>query len=363
MVTGTVLPMVLGFVVAYAALSAGLAPAPPDATRPPNAAVPPPPSPPPAITLSPAVPAATDAPVPSPQAPSMGTPMAAKGADASGYGVSPLLALLHQPTDKLWEHLLVAMVRHRGLVVEVGSHDGAQAMQAYRAGHTVLALEPSPANHQRVFNHIFREITPPVDQRRISVQRVAASAKEGTIGFWTMKGGGTGDHVTLDGHVHEGETHNYKKHNSKLTEVRTAPLDVILEGKRVYILKVDVQGHEMHVFAGARRLFTENRVSFAMFEFQPKQLGPTAHTLIEELDEAGYDVFFTDRHGPNHPWFDTHLLSPTDSVNFTASFDPTFIRGFGEWTDLVAVCRRCIGDNVWPIDPLANTPVPTEASV
>jgi FkbM family methyltransferase len=258
--------------------------------------------------------------------------------------VSPLLAMLRFSADRLFEALVAAPSAKRGLVVEVGSFDGQQAKMAYDKGHQLLVLEPSPVNFPKVRTRLRRGIES--GEGRLVLLQVAASARNGSAMFYTNRQGSPGDHISLDGRVHEGEEVNYKPHKSYRTHVPTAPLDDVVGQRRVYFLKVDVQGHELFVFEGAQRMFRERRVGYALFEFQPKQLGPNAASLIERLNGFGYDTFSL------MPWWsrgdgfsDEFYSFPTDPRAFAAAFRPTHANGMGEWTDILAVCRTCVSDN------------------
>jgi FkbM family methyltransferase len=257
--------------------------------------------------------------------------------------VSPLLNMLKVSADSFFSKMLETPVRKRGLVVEVGSFDGSQAKEAYDKGYQVLVLEPSPPNFELTKTNLEGPLR---DPSRMVLLQAAASAKRGSATFMTRNTAGTGDHISLDGAVHVGEESNYPAHQLVKATVPTVALDDVVGTRKVWFLKVDVQGHEMHVFEGCRKMFQERRVSFGMFEFQPKQMGPDAHKLLEDLVSYGYDLFATgfwwsrgDGHGDEAHSFPAHVRA------FPGFFRPEHAKGLGEWTDIVAVCRGCIANN------------------
>jgi FkbM family methyltransferase len=300
--------------------------------------------------------------------PAPAPPAPAAAADAKRGYVSPLLALYKADAESFYAQVLKRPSEHTGgLVVEVGSHDGEQAAQAHKLGYQVVVLEPSPKSFDRVK---LLERSRKLEGDRFRVHQIAASSAAGNATFFAQTQGGTGDHISLSGAVHKGEEQNYKGGKGERITVPTLPLDDVLGSRRVYMLKVDTQGHELHVLKGAERLFREQRVSYAIFEFWPKQMTRAAAVrLLELLDEWGYDTHFTfpvmDWKPYGDPWKDFWLMSPPTPAEFVAGFGETHLGGLGDWTDIVAVCRRCVRDNMMlagaplQLDPAAPLLPPT----
>ena len=65
-------------------------------------------------------------------------------------------------------------------------------------------------------------------------------------------------------------------------------------GRRIGLLKIDVEGYEDEVFAGARRLLRENRPQLIMFESLQEALDETIGGI---LAETGYEIFQLDNVG------------------------------------------------------------------
>jgi FkbM family methyltransferase len=76
-----------------------------------------------------------------------------------------------------------------------------------------------------------------------------------------------------------------------IVEVPALPVDDILEGMdRVDVLKVDVEGAEVHVFAGLARTLAANPGIVVMFEWAPAQIesvGDTTEELLALLEGHG----------------------------------------------------------------------------
>jgi FkbM family methyltransferase len=93
-------------------------------------------------------------------------------------------------------------------------------------------------------------------------------------------------------------------------------------GERVDLLKLDVQGYELHALQGAKRVVNENREIKLLLEFWPyglKQAGVNWTELIEMLEGFAMDIMFVRADGLMH--FDAHDIR-TDAnwyVNLFAS--------------------------------------------
>jgi FkbM family methyltransferase len=82
--------------------------------------------------------------------------------------------------------------------------------------------------------------------------------------------------------------------SEEVVEVEAAPMDEILAGvERVDVMKVDVEGAEVHAFAGLRRTISANPDITIIFEWSPEQLrqvGSEPAQLVELL--TGYGLAF-----------------------------------------------------------------------
>ncbi|MEM7144374.1 MAG: FkbM family methyltransferase [Verrucomicrobiota bacterium] len=169
------------------------------------------------------------------------------------------------------------------VAVDVGAHVGqnASAMAiAAGGGGRVIAVEA----HPEIFEFLNRNVARWERYEglaRVEAISCALSAEAGTgylrefdgfelnSGTSTLEGGGIGEKVSH--------------------EVKVGTLDELLAGEErgIGVLKLDVEGHEGAVLAGASGLLARDRIRDILYE----QLGDDVGGVHERLREAGYELF------------------------------------------------------------------------
>jgi FkbM family methyltransferase len=145
----------------------------------------------------------------------------------------------------------MACARGGGLIVDVGANIGLYTVACARAaanrGH-VLAVEPGPDTFARLTRTCARLRLP-----NVTLLNVAASARNATAALVTPKGG-------RDVHQHLADARAHDAADCITVETRT--LDDMCEDRRaVSLIKIDVEGHECDVLAGARGILAAGRAS------------------------------------------------------------------------------------------------------
>jgi len=118
----------------------------------------------------------------------------------------------------------------------------------------------------------------------VEIREMAVADREGTVEFF-VKTKASGFSAMA----------RYGDGDDECITVRAARLDdVISTGRRYSMLKVDVEGAERLVFAGARQLLARDRptILFECGPSGPAAFGYTPEDLFELMQEAGYDVYF-----------------------------------------------------------------------
>ena len=176
------------------------------------------------------------------------------------------------------------------LDVDVGAHDGYNALYFARAGHSVITLEPTAAKAKRIAAAIRKSGL----GDRITFLQAAASNHSGSSTLWVSGDSSAGsEQDTLatvplwsDGRKVEAQ------------RVQILTLDEVVKGRAAserHVLhpKVDAQGHEPAVLEGASGLLDSRRVDVMTVEISPHLASPSdGHSAylgaLLRLQRAGY---------------------------------------------------------------------------
>lgn len=170
--------------------------------------------------------------------------------------------------------------------IDVGAHWGIHALTAAtrrRGEIAVLAVEPHPTN----LEHLRRWIAANDLGQDIEVVPAAIGAEAGTT--FLMANSSMGYRVALCG-----------------TEVPITTLDALLAERdwlrwRRIVLKIDVEGHELAVFEGARQLLESCDVAAVIWEkgesYGTAAADPRLRSIFQDLDARGFRHYcFRDEH-------------------------------------------------------------------
>ena len=181
--------------------------------------------------------------------------------------------------------------------VDVGAYAGGVLAELTESSINVRAahlVEPNPANHE-LMRAQCAEMTSVAD---LAFHRVAISDSAGTL---TMSDQGTMSHVI---------TGDVQGDGAGRFDVTATTLDELARAggvEHVDLLKVDVEGHELSVFAGAKDLLSEQRIDVIYVEagVDPETTQQVYYRRIEDaLNAYGYRLFRI--YEQTHEW-------PTDS--------------------------------------------------
>lgn len=140
--------------------------------------------------------------------------------------------------------LIARQVPRNSTVIDVGANIGLSTILLARMTERVIAFEPSPPNVAFLRRNLERNgIT------NVEIHAAAVSSEPGTLRFHVAQFG-AGSHVVAAGHV-SGST------------IPTVDVPAVtLDGSNlppVTFIKIDAEGHEPDVLAGARRLLARDR--------------------------------------------------------------------------------------------------------
>ena len=140
--------------------------------------------------------------------------------------------------------LIERQVPRSSTVIDVGANIGLSTILLARMTERVIAFEPSPPNVAFLRRNLERNgIT------NVEVHAVAVSDKPGTLRFHVAQFG-AGSHVVAAGHVSSGAMPTVDVPALTLDETDLPPIAFI---------KIDAEGHDPDVLAGAGRLLARDR--------------------------------------------------------------------------------------------------------
>ncbi len=182
--------------------------------------------------------------------------------------------------------ILAAVLRSDSTFVDVGTNRGqilGEAVRLAPAGHHI-AFEPIPALAEEIARSF-----PAVDCRRLAV---GARAEVAEFCHFTSLDGWSG--------LRRNQEISDERGQPQYIEVQVSTLDAELRDVRPDLVKVDVEGAELHVFEGARELLARARpvVVFEHVAAAARLYGSRSQALWELLDELGYRVFAVTGEGP-----------------------------------------------------------------
>ena len=145
--------------------------------------------------------------------------------------------------------LVLHALRPDDLFVDIGANVGSYTMLGGAAGATVLAIEPIPST----FSWLARNIRVNGLGERVRALNLGLGSDEGLLHF--TGGLDTVNHVLASGESAEG-----------VLEVPVRTLDAVLEGRSPNLIKIDVEGFETQVLAGAERALSDPGLSAVIME-------------------------------------------------------------------------------------------------
>jgi FkbM family methyltransferase len=188
----------------------------------------------------------------------------------------PLYGAYKAYVDRAERQLLSAILFPGAVVVDAGANIGIYSQFLSRCiGPTgvVHSFEPSPENFRRL-----QAATRKLPNVRLSQAAVGESSRRSTLYLSDKL---NVDHRT---YMQEGDSRG------------TVPIEMVAlddyfkPGARVDLIKMDIQGYELHALRGADRVLADNPGIKLLFEFWPyglKQAGASWVELIEDLKGKG----------------------------------------------------------------------------
>jgi FkbM family methyltransferase len=180
--------------------------------------------------------------------------------------------------------LFDALVRGEDVILDVGANFGLYSLLAepkLSAAGCVHVFEPNP-HALSLLRRNFEGIDSP---SRVQIHAMAVGADVGTVRFFCSEDSAFSSVI------------ENRRHPVRIAmEVPQTTLDAFVSEHslpRVDLLKIDVEGYEPEILAGATRLLTREDAPIVFIEIATPNLGPrgvTQEEMIGRLESFGYDV-------------------------------------------------------------------------
>jgi FkbM family methyltransferase len=193
--------------------------------------------------------------------------------------------------------ILLGLISEGDVVVDVGANIGWYSVQFARAAGEsgqVISFEPEPANFALLEENLALNNM----SDRVEALNLAAADKEGTLDF-ELSPTNFGDHrVRFEQPLnHPAGPEYYEESSRPVISVRSTRLDETLSaygispGRRIRLIKLDCQGAEAAIIAGARKTLAETE--YLATEYWPYGIRRSGHDPREFLETiaATFDSF------------------------------------------------------------------------
>jgi FkbM family methyltransferase len=208
--------------------------------------------------------------------------------------------------DQLAAYLLARLCAPGKTFIDVGSHIGSviAEVQHHDSSISIIAIEAIPEKAERLHRKF----------RRVSVYNYAAGDQDGKVSFFI--------NPKQSGYSSLGKATSAEGLREITVSMRR--LDDLIFADNVDVIKIDVEGAELGVLRGAKKLIQDNR-PVIMFESGPdiNELGYTKEQIWEFLTYAGYTIHIPNRVAHNDDglsmegFIDSHVY-PRRCTNYFA---------------------------------------------
>jgi FkbM family methyltransferase len=195
-------------------------------------------------------------------------------------------AMLNDSFEKQERQFVESALRPGMTVLDIGAHHGLYTLIASRKigpQGRVVAFEPSTRERKNLLKHLRLNRC-----KNVNVEGVALGSKSGRGELFVVEGVQTGCNCLRPPNVAEPTT--------KIA-VEIATLDESLERlgiQHVDFIKIDVEGAELDVFAGAKRLFERQprpTILVEAHDSRAKSWGYRSREIVSFLEQLGYKCF------------------------------------------------------------------------
>jgi FkbM family methyltransferase len=209
--------------------------------------------------------------------------------------------LRHQPALDVHElALLDRLVRRDRVSLDVGANIGLYTVELARRSRQVHAFEPLPD-----MAALLRRTVP----RNVVVHDIALSDRSGEAELVIPSAGGELVHGLASLEPGVGSAAG----QFAVQKVPMRPLDAVIRDEVAFV-KIDVEGHELHVLDGARELIDRSRPVF-LVEAEERHRPGATQALFRFFGDRGYATYFIlDGDAVGAERFDPSMMQDPDAL-------------------------------------------------
>src|SRR6184192_1433395 len=197
----------------------------------------------------------------------------------------PLYAAYKTYADRAERELLRKILFKGAVVVDVGANIGiySRFLSRYVGPNGVVhSFEPSPDNFRRL-SAATRDLS------NVRLTQAVIGERSGECKLYVS------DKLNVDHRAYETDD------SRRVIPIEMIALDDYFKtGQRVDLIKMDIQGYELHALRGAQRVLQENSDINLLLEFWPaglEQAGVSWETLVEMLQGLNMNLTLVSTHG------------------------------------------------------------------
>lgn len=216
--------------------------------------------------------------------------------------------------DRAERKLLQQYLLPGSVVVDAGANIGIYTefiSKCVGPGGLVHSFEPSPENYARLTTALSK-------YSNLRLNQLAVSDKTGESVLYVS------DDLNVDHRAYPTKGEARKTVSIQMTTLD----DYFKPGQQIDLIKLDIQGYELHALRGARRVLDDNPNIKLLLEFWPyglAQAGASAQALISFLNENGFTIFLLN--GDDLIACDAPAADSSDATNYFNLFAARHDRG------------------------------------
>lgn len=184
----------------------------------------------------------------------------------------------NQNYEKFSLDLLQLLIEEGSTVIDIGAHYGIYSLIAAKKAKKVYAFEPVPENFKILNKNIADNSITNLDPIN---KAVSDRVEEVTFNVpWASDSAGFYEHPNAE--------------TIKKIKVQTTTIDTEVAEHNISLIKIDTEGHEIHVLNGLKNTLKNNKKAKMLIEYNPSCLARAdckGRDLLITIERLGYDMF------------------------------------------------------------------------